>query len=453
MTLSDLKKITHPIFYVTPDLTRALGLEDVLPNYHIVTIDDSPLIDLLLKRKVKVISVERETGQKDIIFRSTSQLLKQPKVLSYIKRYSGVKTPNILFFKPSLAIDRICESRGYNKLGNSAFLNKFFEDKILFARFLEKNGLPQPAGEIGELSNLQFGNLAQKYGPKLIFQFGRGWAGSTTFLVENEEELARLKQKYSMVTVKVARFIKGFTVLNNACISGQKVLIGPPATQITAPAGFTSRILGTCGRAWPAKITYQQKEEIYQLTQTVGNQMKKLGYRGFFGLDFLIEEKTGQVFISENNARLTASTPFYTKLELLAKEMPLLAFHILEFLKISHPVKRRDKSLKMGTEVVLRNTNRVPVKVFGNFVSGVYDFGQRKLTFLRPGITAADLKTKKEILVTTATPGRIVGPEIEYIKINSLDCLLTANNELRDWVIDLGQRVKNRLKLQKVENG
>jgi hypothetical protein len=448
MILSDLKKITQPIFYVTPTLTRAIGLEDVLPNYHIVCIDDSPLIELLLKRGVKVFSLERKIGYRNPIFRSTSQLLRHPQVSSYIKNQSDDSVPNILFFKPSVAIDKICKEQGYRKLGNSAFLNELFENKILFTQFLTKAGLPQPKGEIGDLSEFEFDRLALKYGSKLVVQFGRGWAGSTTFVIEEKDDFLKIQHQYPGRKVKVTQFINGPTVLNNACISGQKVLISPPAVQITAPAGFTSRPLGSCGRAWPAVLASKQKKKIYELTQAVGSHMRKLGYRGFFGLDFLIKEATGQVFISENNARLTASAPFYTKLELMMGVVPLIAFHLLEFLKISYSPEKTGKMIKAGTEIVLRNTHQAPIEIRGEFTPGVYGFWPKTLKFLRPGASAADLKTKKETLIVTANKGKIIGREIDLLKINSLDCLLDAKGQLKKWVVDLVYKVKSGLKLR-----
>ena len=88
--------------------------------------------------------------------------------------------------------------------------------------------------------------------------------------------------------------------------------------------------------------------------------MKNCGYRGYFGLDFQINEATEKVYLSENNARLTASTQFWTRLEIDQSVVPLLGYHLATFLgrRIS-PNYITDISI-CGSQLILRNRFRLP---------------------------------------------------------------------------------------------
>jgi len=58
-----------------------------------------------------------------------------------------------------------------------------------------------------------------------------------------------------------------------------------------------------------------------------------MGYKGIFGLDFVLDEKTNKLYIIECNPRLLGSFPTLNMVQLLNNEPLILAFHILEFLK------------------------------------------------------------------------------------------------------------------------
>jgi len=451
-----LEKIKEPIFYITNDVAKGIGLENLLPDYHIICLDDHPLVDYLEKAGVKVFCLERVLKQKNRIFRSTGKIIDHPLVLEYIKKESSGETPQILFFKPSSKIDLICKKFGFNRLGNPSPLNRIFEDKISFYDLCRQEGLPVPEGELTKLAQAEnFEETAKKYGLPFVVQFGRGWAGSTTFFVNNESELAELKAKYPDIPVKITEFIKGITLLNNACIFAGKVLTSPPAMQIPSFPNWTSLAAATCGRQWPAEIGPAKTKEIDALTEKVGRLMAEKGYRGFFGLDFLLEDKTGRIFLSENNARLTASAPFFTKLEIealnnrKAERLPLTAFHLLSFLDLKEAESLSYlKTEVCGSEIVFRNKEKSALLVKGSFAPGVYTFSQEKLTLKRKDYSFFPL-ADKEVWLTAAASGRLINPEVEIGRI-ILNRKILADRSINDpSVFVMVKQVKSLLMLEK----
>jgi hypothetical protein len=282
----------------------------------------------------------------------------------------------------------------------------------------------------------------------LLIQFDRGWAGSTSYFIRNRKQLEDLKVRYPVKKVKVVRFVKGKTILNNACIFQDQVIVGLPAQQINALRGFTSLPGATCGRQWPANLEEGQKKEIDNLTRKTGKLMVNFGYRGYFGLDFIVEDETGKIYLSENNARLTASAPFFSKLEQKAGETPLLIYHLFAFMDDDdwRPPAYQSRSL-IGSEVVLRNDSLSRVKVEGRVSPGVYRFSDRQLAFLRAEYFPHHL-TQDKFWLNCADLGREVNPEIEIIRADFFKTVLGEKGKLEAQIIDLLRLIKKHLKLK-----
>lgn len=437
-----LKNFTQPIFFVTNDVGRAIGLEKLLPNFHIVCLDDHPLVDLLLKEGVSVFCLEKFLGKMNVVFRNAGGILAHPAVLSFIKEKSLGKKPNICFFKPQSRIELLAKKYSFNLLGNTVSLNRKYEDKISFFNICQANNLPVPPGEIENCGKIDFKEFSRKYGLPFVVQLGHGWAGNSTYFISCEEELLLLKQDKKTQKAKITRFIKGVTVLNNCVVFNGKVFVSQPALQIRPNDRLTSLSGGTGGRQWPAEISAEQKKTIILITKKIGGLMASDGYRGFFGLDFLIEEKTNSVFVSENNARLTASTSFYTKLELQHNlDYPLFLFHLLSFLLPGDClIKDYSPPDLSGSEVVVRNTKKFPVLVRQSIEPGIYNFAQ-KLVKQSPFL---DTDNTGLFWLTAAAEGRIVNPEIELIRLNFpyKVCDPSGNLEKR-YSETIGRLIKN----------
>lgn len=444
MEIDILKGITEPIFYVTNEVGRGIGLEKLLPNYHIICLDDHPLVDILQNSGVNVFCLERALGQKNLLFRSSSVILSHPLVLAYIKEKSKGFRPNILFFKPQKKMEILADQYGFNLLGNPVSLNQRFEEKISFFEFCQKEKIKVPPGETLRIGEAGFIDLAKKYGEKLVVQFGRGWAGNSTFFVQNENDWQKLQKDFGELRVKVTAFIDGITVLNNAVIFQGETLVSSPALQIKANPLLTAMEGGTGGREWPVALTEGQQREIKEITKKVGKTMAEAGHQGFFGLDFLLK-KTGEVFLSENNSRLTASVPFFTKLELKANVFPLLGFHLLSFLKqVMGEVEDYQAAAVAGSEIVMRNTAKTKIKVNGLVKTGLYqeNWQMKKETYF------LETNSKTDFWLQSVAPERIINPEIEMARINTLSPATDKEGNLQEPFLEILTKVKQELHLQ-----
>ncbi|MBM3208676.1 ATP-grasp domain-containing protein [Candidatus Shapirobacteria bacterium] len=436
--------ISEPIFYLTNDVSHGIGVEKLLPNYHIICIDDHPLVTSLIEAGVRVLCLERLLKRKNIIFRSSGKLLEQPEVANYIKENSGSKTPNILYFKPSPKIDSLCRKRGYRRLGNTASLNRIFEDKISFYKICHTLGLAIPPGQVANLAKADFRDLKEKYGPKVVIQFGRGWAGSTTFFITDADQFNRLKCRFGNLEAKITKFINGKTVLNNCCVTRNEVLIGQPAEQIPRISDFTAKEGATCGRIWPASLNRDQVLQLEEITRTTGEYMRQKGYLGYFGLDFLLSEE-GEIYLSENNARFTASAPFYSKLEIKNGSLPMALYHISVFLGGPENMIKWQRKEVTGSEIVVRNNRSLPITIKKDFQPGIYKLCNSLPKPVRSDYDVGGAKSESEFFLTAAAYGRIVNPEMELARLDTFASVREKDGKLADWAINLLKRLKKDL--------
>lgn len=423
------------IFFITPDVKRGLGFAGILPKYHIICSDKDPIIPIVRTQGANIFCLEENWIKNLSQVRNSGKILEMPQVLEYIKTRSS-STPKIMYFKPSLKLDYLIGKNGFIPIGNSADINDLFEDKIKFSVFAQNNGLndylvPFSLGILGEMN---YEGLVKELASPIIVQFGHGWAGKTTFFIKDKIDFDKLAGKFPHTRVRAVKYIKGFTVLNNCCIYKENVLVGLPAIQIDGVSLLSDKPMVTCGRQWPAKfISQNQVSEIKKISVKVGTAMAKSGFGGFFGLDFLVSAASGKIYLSEVNARMTASSAFYSLLELKTDKTPLLAYHMAHFLDKELPEEEYELDEMIGSQIIIRR----PMEKRAIFESefGVYKYEESKILLSRKDYHPDKLSEDEFIFI-----GRKIvdndNPE-EYARIETKNEVLERPSNLKDWVQNL----------------
>ena len=447
--LADLKKYLaktnlKDIFFAVTFPKDALAVEELLP-YKIICFDDQPL-DTIICNSTDLFSLLKNTKD-DPKRRSTAVLLKHPLTKKYIASFQ-YKKPQILVYKPSPSLEKICQNNGWKLLANKSKLNRFFENKINFSHLLNDLNIPQPDFFIQKLFEIDYHDYAKKFDGSFFIQFPRGFAGSSTFLINNSSDLEKIKQNYLNYPAKISRKINGPTYTLNACIISKKVnknniVIQKPFFQITNIPELNNSPGGTCGNIYSDNPNIKLNlKSIYKDVQKYGKYLAKKGYLGIFGLDFVVDQKNHQHYFIECNPRLTASIPMISKLQIINNQIPLLILHILEL--SGHEYKLAESAIKkinsdpyFGSQIIFRNTTPTNQKPPLNYRSGIYlskykikdiyqlkDYVQNKsssIKYIRPGKDISDITKKdKEFLVICAAKNKLISPGIEYLRIQSL---------------------------------
>jgi hypothetical protein len=117
-----------------------------------------------------------------------------------------------------------------------------------------------------------------------------------------------------------------------ACATKEGTIVGPLMTELVGFKELTPYRGGWCGNeifatAFPPKIRQKARD----LTFKFGEQLRKEGYRGYFELDFLIDKKTGDLWLGELNPRITGASSMTNHAAFAHADAPLFLFHLLEF--------------------------------------------------------------------------------------------------------------------------
>lgn len=472
------QQVKNPIFFVCNDPERALGLENILDDYHIICTDNHPLLKIAKERRIKFFSLAREEKKANPIFRNSNRLLQHHEVQRYIKKNTpkGVK-PNIIVFKVSLQIEKTCEKLGYNLLNTTSALNKKFELKISQYNSLKTLQTYFPKTIISTLNKTTYAKLKKALGEQMVIQYNRGHTGNSTVFIENEKDYVREKKKFRNRLARIAQYVQGDIYTLNACITRFGIVYGGISYQITGIEEFTSKKGGTIGNDWqyPKKITKKNQNKIKEMLKRLEKELLAKGYRGMFGVDFIITPKQ-KISLIEINARQPASTPMHTKLMLNEEFIPLQAFHFAEFLfqenseyirflnryfhkglaesNISRYIEEQNKLAILpidASQIFLRNISKFRQKIKNNAEQGIYTFHNKKFTQTSKGYNIQDI-IPTEYLVLSTKKGQYVSPDYEIARVQTLDGIITPKGKLKRNIKIILKRISKKIELEKHED-
>jgi len=322
------------LIYVSRDIERSVGLESLLPNYWHVCIDKNYFQEEISKGK-NVLLANNELINKD---KSTLAIVNSNTFKQFLKDISrNVENIYVQFFHFNEPAKRKVESYGGIVLNNSAFLNRFFESKINQYKIFISNDIPQVESVLYNLGNIEYIDIVNSFGDKLVIQMDRSHTGGGTFFVESESQFVDIKKRYIGNTVKISKYIqKSKSLTINGCIYKNNAFWGPIQEQFTGINGLTNNKGTTVGNDWNFSIflSSELKDKITKILQKVSDILVYKKYRGLFGIDLLLDLENATVYVLEINARQTANIPMETKLFLKYDLIPLSLLHLCEFLEL-----------------------------------------------------------------------------------------------------------------------
>lgn len=334
------------IFYVCRDLERALGgLNSNIPNFFIIT-NQSPLGKKLTKKYPQIKLIKN----KKIL--DTHELLDNPQVKKIIS-----KKDFIVVFKNTSLIEEICRKNKWQLLNPSASLAAQIEEKISQVKFLGplKKYLPN--------TKIILGKKLKWSGKKFILQYNRAHTGSGTFLITSAKQLNEIKKIFPHRELRISDYIIGPFFTNNNCVWGNKIIVGNINFQITGLPPFTDKPFATVGNDWqlPHKILNKKQFNQYvALAKKIGQKLAAKRWKGLYGIDTVLDNKTGKMYLIEINARQPASTTFESQLQKtigLNKGLTTFEAHIGALLKIKniYPLIK----ILDGSQIIQRVTKKI----------------------------------------------------------------------------------------------
>lgn len=217
------------------------------------------------------------------------------------------KNAKLMFYNPSLAYkldERIIK--------NSICLNNFqllnFLSNKIYSRFIFSNYIPTLPSKLFLGSDCKIKNL-KKFFPKtdaFIIQKKNSSGGFGTFVFnkKNEKEILNNIKPTEVYLISPYKQ-KSISVNIHSIIFEQDVVILAPSVQIIENSNNRLLYKGADYISFK-KINITVQKKVHDFSKKISEILKKSGYRGVCGIDFLIE--SSDVFFIEVNSRFQASS-------------------------------------------------------------------------------------------------------------------------------------------------
>ncbi len=291
-----------PVVYVTRDIERAIGLPVDTEGYFIIS--NASEFAKALSFGMDNILLINESKNLD-----TRELLQRDETRDFLK---NIANPNILVFKNTKQIEKICADKGWKLLNPPSSISDIVEPKMSQIVWLEDLAKYLPTYTVLTCEEIEW------KGKPFVLQFNHSHTGSGTMMVDSIECLKEIKDKYPKREARIADYINGPLYTNNNCVHEDKISIGNISYQITGLSPFTDREFATIGNDWSLPknlMTESQKAKYIEIVTMVGDKLRKDGWVGLFGIDTIVDSSTDELYLLEINCRQPASTSFEAKLQ------------------------------------------------------------------------------------------------------------------------------------------
>lgn len=438
------------VAFAGPDPHYALGLDELVPGLRLACAEDVPACDLLRGAGRAVWTPpggapaaapdgdEPEGAATDgEARRSAAAVLADPRAAAFV----GGPGTAVVVFKVSHELERLAAARGWRLVAAPAALSRRWENKVAFLDLAAAAGVRLPDAVALDLADADHASLAARLGPVFVLQAAHGYAGNRSVRVAGPGDLARARRGLRARRVRATAWVEGAAMTVNACVTAGGVAVAAPFEQVTGLPALTPYPLGSCGQCWAADV--EGAGAMVAAATALGRALAGDGYRGFFGVDFVVAPG-GDVRVIEVNPRLVASVAAFTQLELLAGRLPLLARHLLAWLDPEADVAPLDahRAPLAGGQLVVHNVADAPARLRGPVAAGVYDaLAAGPPRWLRSATHLAEVPGDGEILVLPASHALPIPAHGAWARVQARTplaapggALVPAASALVDWL-------------------
>lgn len=393
--MSDIRNFFYrdptPVWHVCATPYTLLGMDEWVRGFRWVNYADC--FDGLHPRIFVPKQPVDETFPYETLEEMNNDLLSKPETQAHIRSY-GPGLLTLLFFDEET--ERHAHHLGLELIFPKADLRRLVDDKVESTRIAEKAGVacvPNVLGKVNNYSDLT--NLARNLGTDWVVQTPFGDSGFTTYFISNQREFEQFaKEITSEHQVKIMKRIKPRQAALEACVTRQGTVVGPLTTEIVGFPELTPFQGGWAGNEIAADaFTESQRRIAMERTVRFGNALSKLGYRGYFEIDWLIDEDTQEIYLGEVNPRLTGVSPLTNLAAFAHADAPLFLFHLLEFrnqpfdidIDLLNQRWSDPKLMDDWGQLIIKHVDKDPLKLTAAPRSGVWRLGNDgKATFRYP---------------------------------------------------------------------
>lgn len=436
-------------------LSDILGLDELLPIGTILSCDFGSDGRIYQKSHgTQIISLEDQTG----IRQNWSNFSLNSFLTSVDREVLRASLKNTRWFLPYASVRSFHSYLTKNMpnityLGIKPELKNLLDDKFFFRRLTKRLGLDILPGFVSLLKNdQQFAMVSSKLGLPFVAQLSKGASGSGTFPVSDLSDWQALCNVHSGKKFLFTKYVDGCSFNINAVVNSKRIILSSPSVQILGLTELATKKMTYCGNDFKSMNVFgiEILKNIYEMTNVIGAEIRRLGYRGIFGIDFL-SDFSGKIYPVELNPRFQGSTQLLANLQISNGIMPISLDHILAFddsiLFKQYEPQSDIPRINMGSQIILHNLSPEAMEVKGSVSPGIYKY--RDLKFDRFGTTVRDCNDDSEVLVTCSVPecGLVIDADAPLLKLHAPFSFFDTSTkslypDIRKFVLFLYEQIK-----------
>jgi len=397
-----------------------------LDRYMIYSVKDATDIDVL-KQYAKIFCLEEKNPKLANKVQATGYLLNNYAFQGFLKsqRYPF----RLMFYQTTPKIVETLERLNLPWIGNRP---ESFQNVVLkgdFRDLVKKLSLPSiPDWRLSREDFLQksFQELWDHWGRTPVVQRAdfdvAGEMGTFFLKTETDWQLCHemLSKDERYTTVTISPFITGNSLSMLGCITNQGVLTSTLQLQlIDVPESLHGQpATGVfLGHDWGFHDWPESVERVAQdVVETIGRHLAAQGFKGIFGIDFIYDTATKEVFPIECNPRFTGALPVYSLMVAENDVPPMEFFHILTHLGINTPFDFESINRGLKRRRPVAHISLTPKGVYEmkfSLPAGIYSYDPltMDITYERSGGFLRDFKKENEFMLIDSVPragGRII---------------------------------------------
>ncbi len=229
---------------------------------------------------------------------------RHPKIIEIVERISGQQSELFIFMfesLPEMTLDRLPnvfllgpEKELARKLNNKVFQFELLQDKIPVVDFR----LCSSYAELIKVSTC----LREKWTDGIFVSRPYSAAGAASAVTRDRRDIEKYFSGPDSAFLLTRYLVHDHDPTVLAVVANQDdVYIAGVADQCIEGG---NRFVGS---TWPSRLPQEQQKKLCHYTRKVGRVIGRLGYRGIFGCDYVIDKK-GRIYFIEINARKQGTT-------------------------------------------------------------------------------------------------------------------------------------------------
>jgi biotin carboxylase len=370
-----------PIYFISATNFNLLGLDEWVKNLkficHIDCFDGQH--PNVFSPKVEIPHPEFESIE-DI----NNYLLQHPEVIDYItSRSVNGNAGKALFLMFDEKTEVLAKALGLDVCFPSAKLRDYLDNKVNTNRIAQKAGVACVPNVLSKVTDYkQLCEIAKELGTDLVIQTPFGDSGNTTFFISNEQEFDKYKDEILKESeVKIMKRINCFGTAIEGCVTKNGTIVAPLMTELVGFKELTPYKGGWCGNEIFANaFTPDIRNKAKTYTTIFGNQLLKEGYKGYFELDFLIDQDNGEVYLGELNPRVSGASSITNHALFAYADVPLFIFHLLEWMNVDYEIDTKAltdrwseaENMDSWSQLVIKHTRKTLEFVSAAPESGIW---------------------------------------------------------------------------------